>query len=347
MSVGTDLAKVKPKNLVPRLVGVLLVLAAVLKVWGNGHPSSFFNNYAVDEALRTLLIHVELISAAGCFSGLAPRIVRRVLLLLFSCFCAYALHLIAIGSDSCGCFGPLKIDPLWTFLLDAAVLTLLFYWQPLSNLASKSSIQQSARVFLICYGAFAIPTATWMHLYRPAELTENGESISSGNVVVLDPEAWLGQQFPVASLIDVGDQLVKGKWIVLLYHHECSMCQEALPQYIALSERLYAVGGNTSIALIEVPPFGLGPPSHLGRAVYGRLSSENKWFVQAPVEITIEDGIVTNTSLDLPAISPGLTKSSTRFRSPNSQIVACLLQRSPHSERHFSLAGSLNLMEGI
>ncbi|MBX3435791.1 MAG: hypothetical protein KF847_20935 [Pirellulales bacterium] len=52
---------------------------------------------------------------------------------------------------------------------------------------------------------------------------------------------------------------------------------------------------------MEVPPFGDQSPP-VGFTQLAKLSPKHEWFVQAPVEITIRDGIVAAASVELPSI---------------------------------------------
>jgi hypothetical protein len=106
----------------------------------------------------------------------------------------------------------------------------------------------------------------------------------------------------LAPKINVGE----GRWILLLYHHDCPHCQEALPQYERLAANQSVVGSDQRVALVETPPFESATP-HIEGIFHARLTDAHEWFVQTPVEIQVENGIVVSASLDLPAVSSELS----------------------------------------
>jgi len=132
-------------------------------------------------------------------------------------------------------------------------------------------------------------------LYVSADV--GGEPIlSDDSFVVLEPEKWIGKRFPVAGDIDIGTRLLKGSWIVVLYDHNCSKCQEAMPKYVRQAERLRNDSMATKIALVELPPYRASVPSANGPCEHGRLSDAKEWFVTTPVEIRPRDGMVSATA---------------------------------------------------
>ncbi len=312
MKDAEDKITLAPTILIPGLVGVLLVLAALLKAWDTTPAAAWFGNRNLDELAQLLQINVELLLAAGCFSGLAPKTIRRLLLLLFSCFAIYALYLVVAGAESCGCFGPVKVHPWVTFTLDITVLALLYCWNPNLQDVEKSPPSRRWTVFFLIYAALAMSTTTWMILHRPTVLAASSQLAESGGIVILDPESWIGQPLPIADHIDIdiGNRLTEGQWVVLLYHHNCPKCQEALPRYIVLAEKWQMEGNGGGIALIEVPPYSNQPLAVTREAVYGRLNDNKEWFVQAPMEIKLENGIVIGASLELPAVASEATTPS-------------------------------------
>ena len=76
---------------------------------------------------------------------------------------------------------------------------------------------------------------------------------------VLEPVEWVGEELPILEHVDIGDRIKAGNWLILLYHHDCPDCLEA----IAECERLAGeVRGNEEflqIALIDIPPYGHAP----------------------------------------------------------------------------------------
>jgi hypothetical protein len=135
--------------------------------------------------------------------------------------------------------------------------------------------------------------ATWS---QPAgTLTDLGEVLAGGRIVVLKPETWVGKRFPLVGFIDIGDRLCQGKWVVLLYHRDCPRCQEALAESRKAVGSSMSASDTSQVAWIAMPPYGDSPDGDLsadGRLVFGRLNVAKNWFASTPVEIVLSDGVV-------------------------------------------------------
>lgn len=128
-------------------------------------------------------------------------------------------------------------------------------------------------------------------------LNGKGLPTSSGELVVLEPEKWVGDKLPIAGFIDI--DVSKGNWIVVLHRHDCSECQEAVPKY----EQLAATLDDIKLAFVEVPPFGDRNSLDDPHWHHGHLKADVEWFVQTPVEIQVRDGVVKNASIQLPTLT--------------------------------------------
>jgi hypothetical protein len=140
-----------------------------------------------------------------------------------------------------------------------------------------------------------LPAGIAMGSYADTTLSEAGHVMGNGNIVVLKPDSWIGKRFPLLEYIDNGERLTRGSWAVLFYHRDCPVCQEAIPRYEACARRSRPEQGDTRIALIEVPPYDR-PLSHTptkgSSCLLGRLDSDHKWFVETPLEVTVDGGVV-------------------------------------------------------
>ena len=94
----------------------------------------------------------------------------------------------------------------------------------------------------------------------------------------------------------------QGDWVVLLYHHDCPKCQDAIWKYRALAQRLALASSSTRVVLVEVPPFESNRKDN-SPAIYGQLQDNKEWFVQAPIELQISDSKVIDVSPDLISIN--------------------------------------------
>lgn len=126
-----------------------------------------------------------------------------------------------------------------------------------------------------------------MASYSETTLSYAGEIIGDGKIVVLEPEKWIGKRFPLLDYIDIGDKLKEGKWLVLLYHHDCPKCQEALStlQHLARLQQ---------IAVVQMPPYGVGNGDGCKSKwpAIGRLGVVREWFAETPILVSIDNGLV-------------------------------------------------------
>jgi hypothetical protein len=112
---------------------------------------------------------------------------------------------------------------------------------------------------------------------------------------VFEPEAWLGKRLPLINLIYCNQDIAKGNWLVILYHHDCPSCQEAMPKYEQLGREAASQPDASRVALIEIPPYSKSintPNTGESHLAFGRLSDSKNWFITTPAEIFLRDCIV-------------------------------------------------------
>jgi hypothetical protein len=131
--------------------------------------------------------------------------------------------------------------------------------------------------------------------FRPSVLDPESGIIGHGNLVLLEPEKWVGKPFPLAEHIDVGKELTRGRWTVVLYRHDCADCPAAIAEH---ERRARAQAGDPDaprVALIEVAPPRRGGRHLVGAGspcLLGRLSADREWFVTTPAILSLHDGRV-------------------------------------------------------
>lgn len=152
-----------------------------------------------------------------------------------------------------------------------------------------------AALFLIV----AIPTTWAMVNYTAASLLADGDFEGDGHTVVLQPNTWVNQSFPLLKHIDIGDQLARGQWILMLYRSECPDCRYAIAQYVGLAHELAGRTGAPRVALIQVPPHPEGA-SHAttsgAASTRGRLTDAKRWVVQTPLFLRVDEKTVTTVA---------------------------------------------------
>jgi hypothetical protein len=270
----------------------------------------------------------------GKGEGRLPRLTWAAALALFSLFTCVSSYKASAGYSSCGCFGAIRVWPGWTAAVDFALVLSLLRWRPRPQLPSpgtdakrwsgrgaggeglcspgegkgeglcSSDSKRHRPPFILQHSAFTVcclwlvlglPAACLMSTYTETTLADAGEIIGDGKIVVLKPETWIGKHFPLLDYIDIGDRLREGKWLVLLYRHDCPDCRAALPYYQQLSAKLAAHLGAMQIALIEVPPYGDDQVEAFSTGALctkGRLTDATEWLAETPQEVVLDDTVV-------------------------------------------------------
>lgn len=254
---------------------------------------------------RWLLIAVvefELFFGLWLLAGLLPRLTWTAAVGCFGLFAIVSLYKALDGETSCGCFGRVSVNPWYTLGLDIAAIMALLRWRPQSqSLQSSAPVRLFSRrvaILLTVFLALGVPVGIAMGTYRSANLAESGEILGDGEIVILEPEQWVGNEFPLIEYIDIGEELKTGDWNVLLYHHDCPSCREAIPKYQELAEHGKAGAEDARVALVEMPPYdgstnGLGVSSAI--CLLGRLSNTKEWFAETPLEVKLDNGEVTTS----------------------------------------------------
>lgn len=130
-----------------------------------------------------------------------------------------------------------------------------------------------------------------MGSYDPGTLSDINEIIGDGQIIVLEPEKWIGKRFPLLHYIDVGEEIAEGQWLVLLYQHGCPECQEATENLGQIARQMEA----SQFALVEIPPHSSSQKAVDAegiRVLHGHLSNAQVWFVHTPVFLNVENGQV-------------------------------------------------------
>ena len=275
------------------VAGFLLVGAAILKAVDlvSGSSTALLN--PLGRFFLSGQIGVEFAIGLVVLSGLYWRTLRWFVLVLFTGFAGYSAYLALNGALSCGCFGPVHVNPWWTMGLDSAVVlgVLVSALRECGQERNDPGAIQFANKAATCrqlvavvMGIVIICTALLVRYAGQRTALANGLLPSVGDLVILEPEQWVGQRLPIAASVDL--DLSQGEWLVLLHRHDCAACQEEVPRF----EQRAANGER--IALVEMPPYGESGYREVA-CQYGRLKEDHEWFVQTPIAIRLQAGIVT------------------------------------------------------
>ncbi len=279
------------------VLGLLLLTAAALK----GHQlateptagASLLNS-------RWFLIAVvefELFFGLWLLAGLYPRWTWLAALLCFGGFAGVSLYKAISGEATCGCFGSVEVNPLYTFTLDVMVQLALVRWPPHAAESCGSPTRwlphRRAAAVVVIWLILGVPLGASLSNYAAPTLAAAGV-FDSGDFVVLEPEKWIGKTFPLVKYVDVGKRLIEGEWVVVLHRHDCPACQVELPRYEQLARDSGSQPDARRVMLLEIPPFAdEGDPPRVSETsvVRGRLQDSRTWFVSTPVALLLEDGV--------------------------------------------------------
>jgi hypothetical protein len=297
------------QNATRLIAGSMLLLAAGLKPSSPPESLTFEAAYGLPLASSAVLIAGEWLLGVLLLAGLWQRTTVGAAFSAFSAFAMFALYRGLSGAQWCGCFGAVSVSPWLTLTLDVGIAvalgrTWLQLRQEEAIVSGKLVAINWQRITMtIPCALVVVPLQVWTVRSRPTQLTIDTQAVKQGEIVLLEPLDWLGKPFPLAPYIrETSNEVLQGDWIVLLYHHDCPKCQEALPRYKSLAKQLQAIASTEQVMLVEVPPFG-GPPHATGMSDTARLSDDHRWLVHAPVEIRLQDGKVVASSLDLSALA--------------------------------------------
>jgi hypothetical protein len=158
---------------------------------------------------------------------------------------------------------------------------------------------------------FLAAPAGWVAFGRiPRTIMAADGLTSQGTLVLLEPKEWIGKDFPLVGYVDIGSRLSTGRWLVMLYHSDCEVCQETMPRISRM-----APVESIKTALIEIPPYREDAKSltaPYAACVNGKLSDAKEWFATTPVVVLLDDGVVRGVSEGNDAL--GLTYDALQHR---------------------------------
>ena len=271
------------------LLSAVLIVAAGLKAHQLATEPVVVNGLFSSRWFLCLTIQAEFGFGLWMLLGPYPQVLRRAGIALFVGFGAVAVAKLLLGASSCGCFGRVEVSPLLTSVFDFGAAALLFASRPRSAAFSHRLARLRAGVVVALWLAGGIPASILTSTELATDVRAPGFEVA-GDVVILEPEQWVGRPMPVLSDIDSGNLLARGEWLVVFYHHSCPVCEKVLPSYSPLGEASRLDPRQPRVALVEIPPF-----SHERVYCQGcqhlRLRSDREWFMTTPCEVHIRDGV--------------------------------------------------------
>jgi hypothetical protein len=250
----------------------------------------------------------EIILGIWLLVGLSPRLSWWLLVGCFVLFLGVSFDRAIAGESSCGCFGRFHVNPWITFGFDAAAIVALALVQPPTDMTRGLS---GARCRCALFAGAVLIAFLFLGVIPhagKAQLGDDGEIIGPGSDVLLSPGGWIGQRFPLARHIDIGPSLMEGRWALMFYSPECSVCRTALAEFVGLAYQLDHHDSPMHLALIEIPKEGVPPEAGLRQGICrrGHLSAERRWRIRTPTFVLLERGTVVKAADELNGMYPNL-----------------------------------------
>lgn len=295
-------------HLVRIAVAGLLLTASALKCWQLATEPIIGTSLLDSRWLLMATVEFELLFGLWLLANIWAKPTWAAALACFGLFTCVSVCKAISGHASCGCFGHVAVNPWYTGMLDLGVVVSLLRWRPKESFFTI----RRATVVSVIWLAVGLPAALVMGRYADTTLSDIGEIIGDGKIIVLEPEKWVGKRFPLLSYIEdvplqakpterpLRERLTSGHWIVALYRHDCPKCQQMIK---SSTWETPVAGQSTRVALVEVPPLSFGGTGrHLDLfedcCVFGQLSGEREWFVTTPLVAELDDGKVTEVAVE-------------------------------------------------
>lgn len=268
------------------IVGLILLFAAAAKTHSlasNGLQTGF-------DAADVLLVLWEV--ALAVVLWLYPSLLTWIAgAATFAIFSVVSFGSVVSGAESCGCFGMLSVPPLATLMLD------LFFVAGLSffalNMPRAVRVPGSLMKATLIGGSTFVTFSSMllaMSIASRAVAGDSGIQFLPGNLVVLEPERWIGERFPLVDHIEDGDDFLDGDWEVLLYRPDCSECRELISKRYDMDGSLHgnragnlaAIGIDGGVAAVAIP----------SRVRFFSVDQSFEWLIETPCLVEIRDGVV-------------------------------------------------------
>lgn len=298
-------------NAIPILAGLVLLTAATLKA----HQLFAGRGVVLDSILPyqqfiPFLIQAELLLGLWLLLGAHTRIRSICATACFSLFAIVATYEALHALPSCGCFGNVKVPPAITAGFDLFAVVGLWLTRPRKGALPPS--HRLSRVRLAGGVALAVAASgvlwTLYFLKIPPAMAGEGGA-ASGGLVILEPADWLNKSFPLFDSIDGSDALRHGRWLVVIYHHDCHTCRQAIPNYqsLAMEANAGTDRARPRVAFIAMPPLaapGEDPVTPSSAYLHLSLRPDHEWFATTPVVAALEEGRVLRAVEGEQAVQP-------------------------------------------
>jgi hypothetical protein len=284
------------------IIAFILLVAAVLKAYQlatvplppviQGSLFTPLLEFLNNRYFLMVVVVGEILFGLILIAGVCRQWAWLLSILAFGCFTLVSLMKGLSGEGSCGCFGNVTINPWITTVFDSVIVFLLCVFRERLVFRFIVSDYEKRKLFvaLIIGIVLSVPILFAMLSFKQqTHATLGTEFIGADGTVtmMLEPEKWIGKEFPLWNYVDEKAQSIKqGNWIIVIGRKQCEECQRII-------EKLTAKNSN-SLALLELDD-GLAHTEHQllppSVSVQGTLKIDPNWIILTPCLIQCQDGI--------------------------------------------------------
>lgn len=245
-------------------------------------------------------IAVELVVVGAMW--LLPRLARPIGIAMLTSFLPVLIGDVALGASSCGCFGAVRVHPGITLAMDLGfLLGLWLLGRRVERLATPASLPtrnvMAAGIWVLASFALAFGLTAGGGHSVPAAEGDPASVAAAGPVegYYLPRYAdWIGKawsELPISGWIQgaPGD-LGVGPRFVFFYRKDCEHCHALMEAHfvgpLAVPTTAVAVPERGGFPTVGIQPFDCDECSR------AELPPGVDWFLQTPVLVRLEDGVV-------------------------------------------------------
>jgi hypothetical protein len=303
-------------DVVRMFAAMVLLVAAGLKGYQLSAEPTIGNSLLDSRWLLMAAVEFELFFGLWLLANILPRPTWAAAIVCFGAFAGISLYKALSGYATCGCFGAVKVGPWYTTCLDVAIVVSLLYWRPSIAFPLPSGEGKGEGgippppfrlppfvTVLLLFLLLGLPAAYAMGSYTDTTLSDAGQIIGDGKIVVLEPEKWIGKRFPLLPFIEdssrsvksgqlpLRERLVEGEWLVVLYRDGCPRCRKILDHYRRnVEQSMHERKQSIPMVVVEIPPVAqVVTPDWCDT---GMLDTRYHWFLTTPVALHLHGGVV-------------------------------------------------------
>ena len=216
----------------------------------------------------------------------------------FSAFTLVSVMKGLSGEASCGCFGPVTVNPWITATFDAAIVGLLLLFRERIDWNVPTLDKRKVLAVLIVWLVLAVPALfAMLSLKQVLHATLGTEFVGADGTitVMLEPGTWVGKELPLWNRVDEQSRqmLEKGEWNIVISRKQCEECKRFIKKF----------GTTVPLALLELDDGSMDSTMHSGIrsmvSVTGSLEIDPNWVILTPLLIKCRDGICVSVGENL------------------------------------------------